>query len=693
MSKTKVDSEIVNESIKPPLAKKIRKELVIHNHVRIDNYYWLNQRDNPEVIEYLNAENNYTAERMKGTEKLQKKLYNEITGRMKPEDSSVPYEDKGFFYYSRYEGGKEYPIYCRKKENLDAEEEIMLNVNEMAKGFSFFNVVGISISPDNKLIAFGVDSLSRRIYDIHFKDLTTGAMLPDKIKNTTGRVEWANNNKTIYYSTKDKTLRPYKIFKHNLGSSQNDDVEIFHEKDETFGVYISKTKSGKYLLIESYSTVSTEFRFLDADEPEGEFKVIQSRERNLEYSVYHLNDKFMIRTNLGAKNFRLMETSINETNKEHWNEIIPHRDNVFLEDVEVFNDYLCLQERENGVTKLRVINKNDESEHYINFDEETIVTYISTNKKINSKKLRYYYSSLTTPSSTYDYDMETKEKLLLKQEEVLGDFDSKNYKSERLYATAKDGAKIPISLVYKKGVVHNGDNPLLLYGYGSYGISTDPYFNSVRLSLLNRGFVFAIAHIRGGQELGRKWYEDGKLLKKKNSFTDFITCAEYLMDENYTNRNKLFALGGSAGGLLMGAVLNMRPDLFRGVVAAVPFVDVVTTMLDDSIPLTTGEFDEWGNPNLKKYYDYILSYSPYDNVEAKEYPAILVTTGLHDSQVQYWEPAKWVAKLREMKTDNNLLLLHTDMDSGHSGASGRFEKYKDTVLEYTFMLNLLGISE
>jgi len=678
----------------PPVAEKIKKELTIHGDTRIDNYFWIRERENPKVIDYLNAENAYTDSMMAHTKDFQKNLFDEIVGRIKKDDSTVPYKRNGYFYYTRYEEGGEYPIYCRKKENMDTDEEIMLNINEMAKDYSFYQVRSLRVSEDNKILAYGVDTVSRRKYTIYFKDLTTGELLPDKIAVTTGSSTWANDNKTIYYSTKDpETLRSDKIYRHTLGTEQTDDKLVFEEKDETFGAFVYKTKSKKYLMMGSYSTLSTEYQFASADEINPEFKIIQPREKDLEYDVSHFEDKFYIRTNLNAKNFRLMETSVKNTGKDNWKEIIPNRDDVLLEGVDIFKNYLVLSERKSGLTELRIINQTDKSEYYLDFGEEAYLAYTSTNLEFDTEILRYGYTSMTTPNSTFDYNMITKEKSLLKMDEVLGDFDHENYEGKRLYATAGDGTKIPISLVYKKGVELNGDNPLLLYAYGSYGYSIDPNFRSSRLSLLDRGFVYAIAHIRGGQEMGRYWYEDGKLLKKKNTFTDFIDCSEFLIAEKYTNKDKIFAMGGSAGGLLMGVISNMRPDLYKGIVAQVPWVDVITTMLDSSIPLTTSEYDEWGNPNDKEYYDYMLSYSPYDQVKAQDYPNMLVTTGLHDSQVQYFEPTKWVAKLRASKTNNNLLILKIDMDTGHGGASGRFDRYKETALEYAFMFDLLGITE
>jgi len=681
------------KSAEAPVAEKKSHEMTIHGDTRVDNYFWMNQRENEEVIAHLNAENDYTDKMMKHTEKLQKKLYKEIVGRIKQDDESVPYKYNGYYYYSRYEEGGEYPIYARKQDNLDNSEEILLNVNEMAVGHEFYQVNGLNVSMDNNLLAFGVDTVSRRKYTIHFKDLATGEIFEENIPNTTGGSVWANDNKTLYYTVKDNTLRPHKIFKHILRTDPANDVEIYHESDYTFGTYVYKSKSDKYIIIGSESTLSSEYRYLDADSPEGDFTIFNPREDNHEYSISHFEDKFYIVTNWKAKNFRLMETPISATSDFNWTEVIPHHNDVLLEDIDIFRNYLVVSERSNGLAQLKIINQHDDSEHYMEFDEDAYFAYTSDNHEFNTDLLRFRYTSLTTPNTTYDYGMNTKEREMLKQTEVVGKFDTNDYQSERHFAIAEDGTKIPISLVYKKGLKKDGTNPVLLYGYGSYGYSMEAYFSSNRLSLLDRGFVFAIAHIRGGEEMGRYWYEDGKLLKKKNTFTDFIDCAEYLIDEQFTNPEKLFAVGGSAGGLLVGAVANMAPELFKGIVAAVPFVDVVTTMLDDTIPLTTGEYDEWGNPNNKEYYDYMLSYSPYDNVIEQNYPAMLVTTGLHDSQVQYFEPAKWVAKLRELKTDDNLLVFKINMDVGHGGASGRFERYKEIALEYAFMLDQIGLKK
>jgi oligopeptidase B len=681
------------DGIVPPKAEKVPKILTIHDHTRIDNYYWLNQRENPKVLEYLEAENDYRNAVLKPTEKLQKKIFEEIIDRIKQEDESVPYFDNGYYYYWRYQEDQEYPLHARKRGRLDAREEIMLNTPEMAKGHGYYSVIGLNVSENNQFLSFGADTVSRRKYTIYFKDFQRGVLLKDELQNTTGYVVWANDNQTVFYTTKDSTLRPYKVWRHQLGTDPAEDVEIYHEKDNTFEVGAYKTLSDKYIVLASYHTLSSEMRLIDADDPAKACVIFNPREKDHEYQVFHHMDKFYVLTNWNAKNFRLMITEKNKTAKQYWQEVIPHRSEVLLENVLVFKNFLVLGERKDGIRQIRIINLNDGSDFYIDFQEEAYVASTSDNFVFDTHVLRYEFTSLTTPLSTFDYDMLSKEKTLLKVEEVGGKFESNNYLSERIWAKVRDSAAVPISLVYPKDLKKDGQNPLLLYGYGSYGISRDPYFDAARLSLLDRGFIFAIAHIRGGTEMGRSWYENGKLLNKKNTFYDFIDCAEFLIAKKYTSPEKLFAMGGSAGGLLMGAVVNMRPDLFKGIIAAVPWVDVVTTMLDESIPLTTAEFDEWGNPKDKKYYDYMLSYSPYDNVTAQDYPALFVTTGLHDSQVQYFEPTKWVAKLRDLKTDNNLIVLDVDMESGHGGTSGRFKRHKRTAMEYAFMLNLLGIKE
>ena len=677
------DIQLPNDFKNPPEAKKIETLLEKHGDKRIDNYYWLNDREDPEVIQYLEAENKYTKETLKHTEDFQKRLYDEMIGRIKQTDESVPYKSNGFWYYTRFEEKKEYPIYCRKKDLLDNAEELLLDVNVLAEGNAYMDVAGMSISADNKILAYGTDTLSRRIYTIYFKNLETGELLNDTIENTTGGCSWAADNEHVFYSVKDEqTLRSFQIYRRKLGIKDSD--LVFEEKDETFNAFVYKSKSKKYLIIGSDSTLTSEYRILEADNPKGEFRIFEPRNRGHEYGIAHFEDKFYVTSNHNAQNFKLMVTPESKTGMKNWKEVIAHRPETLLEGVDLFTNYMVVEERTNGLIQMRVINQTDQTEHYLDFGEEAYSAGSSVNPDFDTEWMRFSYTSLTTPSSVYDYNLKTHEKKLLKQQEVVGGYNSEEYKTERHYALAADGTKVPISLVYKKSFSKSSGNPLLLYGYGSYGATMDVYFSSVRLSLLDRGFTFAIAHIRGGQEMGRQWYEDGKLLNKKNTFTDFI-------NEKYTSPVHLYAMGGSAGGLLMGAVVNLSPQLWHGIVAQVPFVDVVTTMLDDTIPLTTGEYDEWGNPHEKHFYDYIKTYSPYDNIDAKEYPTMLVTTGLHDSQVQYWEPAKWVAKLRELKTDKNKILLFTNMEAGHGGASGRFERFKEVALEYAFLLDLEGI--
>lgn len=674
-----------------PIAKINPKLLEKHGDKRTDNYFWLNDRENPEVIDYLNQENAYYNSMTASTKPFQETLFEEMKGRIKEDDSSVPYFYNGYYYITRFEKDKGYPIYSRKKGSLTAKEEILFDCNEMAEGHSFFQLGGLSISPDNKFATFGVDVVGRRIFTIQIKDLETGEIRPEKIEKVSGSSVWANDNATIFYTRQDEvTLRTDKVFKHILGSNVADDVLVFNEKDETFHVSISKEKSRKYIVIGSSSTLTTEYRTLLSDTPDGEFKVFQKRSRGLEYTMAHYGDSFYIVTNKDkAFNFKLMKTPENATEKENWTDVIPHRKDVLLEEIEIFKNFLVVEERSNGLNKIKIMPWNGKGAYYLPFDSETYAAYTTTNVDFDTEILRYGYQSLATPSSVIDFNMTTKVKTVLKEQQVLGGkFDKENYTEERIWATAQDGKKVPISMVYKKGLSKDGKNPLLLYAYGSYGASMDAYFSSSRLSLLDRGFIFAIAHIRGGEDLGRDWYEDGKLLKKKNTFTDFIDCSKFVINQKYTSPEHLYAEGGSAGGLLMGAIINMAPELYHGVIAQVPFVDVITTMLDDSIPLTTGEYDEWGNPNDKKYYDYMKSYSPYDNIETKAYPNMYVSTGLHDSQVQYWEPAKWVAKLRFMKTDKNLLFLDTNMDAGHGGASGRFEALKEVAKEFSFLLDL-----
>lgn len=692
----------MNTDVKSPVAEKQPKELIIHNDTRIDNYFWMRlsdeqknaeEKDNQtqKVYDYLNKENDYHDSVMEHTNDFKESLFEEMKGRIKEADESVPYFKNKYFYISRFEKGNQYPIYARKKLNLEAAEEIMFDVNKEAKGHDYFQLAGLNVSPNNKLVAFSVDTVSRRQYVLSVKNLETGEIYPGKIENTSGGSVWANDNKTLFYVKKDPvTLRSEKIFRHILGTDASEDVEVYHEKDETFGTYVYKTKSQQFIVIGSYSNVSNEYRVVSADDPKGEFKLIQKRERDLEYSISHYGNDFYIQTNKdGAKNFKLMKTSLKNTEKEHWVDVIPHREETLLEDVSIFKEYLVIEERTNGLSKIRIKRWDGTEDYYLPFDEETYSAGVYANPEFDTEIIRYSYNSFTTPTSVIDFNMKDQSKEIKKEQEVLGgEFDKSNYKSERIWAPANDGKKVPISLVYHKDTKLSEETPLLQYAYGSYGHTISDGFSTTRLSLLDRGFVYAIAHVRGSQYLGREWYDEGKMLHKKNTFTDFIDCSNYLIEQKYTSSSHLYAMGGSAGGLLMGAILNMKPELYNGIVAAVPFVDVVSTMLDETIPLTTGEYDEWGNPKEKKYYDYILSYSPYDQVKAKEYPNILVTTGLHDSQVQYWEPAKWVAKLRDLKKDTNILIMHTNMDAGHGGASGRFDSLKETARDYTFFLAL-----
>ncbi|MFA5706006.1 MAG: S9 family peptidase [Candidatus Neomarinimicrobiota bacterium] len=675
------------KSPEAPVAKRIDKILSIHEHKRTDPYYWLNERENPEVIAYLEAENAYTETIMKDTRKLQRKLYKEMVSRIPQDDVSVPYRMNGYLYYERYESGKEYPVYCRKTDE-NAPEELLLDVNVLAKNYAYYHVSGLYVSPDNSILAFGEDTLSRRQYTLRFLDLKSGEFLPDQIPNTPGGLAWANDNKTVFYNTKDETLRPCRTLRHLLGTPSANDELVYEEKENTFYHQVYRSRSGRYIMLTSQSTLTSEYQFIDADMPATAPRMVQKRIRGMEYHPVDVGSVFYILTNYRAKNFKLVAAPVNTAERKNWKDIVQHREDVLLERAEFFKDRYVLQERSQAQARLRILSYDGKSDEYIHFEEEVYDIYIGVNREFHSGRLRFVYESMTTPSSTYDQDLISGARELRKQRKVLGDFSPENYETRRLWADARDGARIPLSLVYRKGTALDGSAPLVLYGYGSYGINMDPYFSTVRLSLLDRGFIYVIAHIRGGQEMGRYWYEDGKLLKKMNSFTDFIDCADYLVQEKYTNYHKLVAMGGSAGGLLMGAVANLAPEKFTAIIAQVPFVDVITTMLDESIPLTTSEYDEWGNPNVKEYYDYMLQYSPYDNVEAKYYPHMLITTGLHDSQVQYWEPAKWTAKLRSLKRDNNLLLLKTEMDYGHGGASGRFKVYEEIAFEYAYILKV-----
>ena len=684
----------MSKKIAPPIAKITPHTIEKHGHSRTDDYYWINNRENPEVIDYLNKENEFYHQETAHTKDFQKTLFDEMKARIKEDDESVPYYYNGYFYITRFEKGKDYPIHSRKKGSLTADEEIMFDCNEMAVGHTYFSLSGLSVSEDNQWIAYGTDTVSRRQYTIQIKNLHTGEILPVKLENTTAGSTWASDNKTLFYSRKEEiTLRSDKIFKHKLGSKSEEDTMVFHEKDETYDVSVYKSKSRKYIIITSSSTLTSEYRTVLAETPDKKFNIFQKRTRGLEYSISHYGDSFYIVTNKDkATNFKVMKTDEDKTSKENWVDLIPHREDVLLEDIDIFASFLVVSERFNGLNKIRIMPWNGKGEYYLPFESETYTAITTTNIDFDTELLRYSYQSLATPSSAIDFNMRTQEKTILKEHEVLGGkFDKNNYAEERIWATAKDGTQIPISMIYKKGMLKNGANPFLLYAYGSYGATMDCYFSSVRLTLLDRGFIYAIAHIRGGEDLGRPWYENGKLLKKKNTFTDFIDCSKHVIAQNYTSPKHLYAEGGSAGGLLMGAIVNLAPKLYNGVIAQVPFVDVVTTMLDETIPLTTGEYDEWGNPNQKRYYNYMLSYSPYDNVVAQDYPNMYISTGLHDSQVQYWEPAKWIAKLRVLKTDNNKLYLDTNMEAGHGGASGRFEAIKEIAKEFSFLLDLEGI--
>jgi oligopeptidase B len=685
--------KMTTNGLAAPHAQKKPFPMTIHNHTRIDDYYWLNNRENPEVIDYLNAENTYTEKVMAPIASQKESLFEEMKARIKEKDESVPYKDGSYFYYSKFIEGGEYPVYCRKYKTLDATEEIMLDGNEMAKGKTYFQIGGFEVSDNEDILAYGEDTISRRNYTLKFKNLKTGQIYPESIENTEGgSYAWADDNKTFFYVIRDQqTLLGNKVYRHVLGTNPKSDVLVFEEKNNQYYMGIGRMKSKKYIAIFSEQNgIATEYQLIKASQPNENPKTFLKRKNGLEYYIEHFENKFFIRTNLAnSYNYQLMEVEESMGgNPKNWKTKIPHRPDVYLEGLEIFKNHLVLQERKEGLIQLRIIHQKTNEEHFLDFGEPTYDAYIGTNSEFDTEILRFGYNSMTTPNSTYDYDMANKTKILKKEQEVLGGFDKTNYKTERIYAISRDGVKVPISIVYHKNTKLDGTSPLLQYAYGSYGASMDASFSSTRLSLLDRGFVYAICHIRGGQEMGRQWYEEGKMFKKINTFNDFVDCSKILIEKKYTSKDKLFAMGGSAGGLLMGAIINQAPELYKGVIAAVPFVDVVTTMLDETIPLTTGEFEEWGNPKNQKSYDYMLSYSPYDNVSKKKYPNMLVTTGLHDSQVQYWEPAKWVSKLRDFKTDNNILLLHTDMTSGHGGASGRFSALKNTALMYTFLLDL-----
>ncbi len=683
----------IQAEVGPPLAKIEPQVDTLFGQERIDNYYWLRQRNNPEVIDYLKAENAYTETVMKPTEKLQDKLYQEMVARIKETDLSVPVKRDDYYYYSRTEKGKQYKIYCRKKGSLESEEEILLDVNQLAQGKDYMYLGIYEVSPDHNLLAYAFDTTGGERYTLRVKDLKTGELFPDVIDSVSTSFQWANDNQTFFYTIPDEAWRPYKLYRHLLGDEVENDVLVYHEPDDAFYLSIDKSKSMQYLFINLGSMTTTEVHYLNADDPIGKFKLVHPRQQEMEYYLHHHDDKFYIVTNDNAKNFKLMQAPISNPSKRNWKEVIPHRDKVKLDQIEVFKDFLVLYERENGLKQITIMDFFTNKTYRVEFPEPVYTFWPESNPDYNSQLLRFNYSSFITPRSVFDYNMKTKKRELKKQDEILGGYDPEQYQSEQIFATANDGTRIPISLVYRKGMVKDGNNPLYLYAYGAYGLSTEPYFSSNRVSLLDRGFIFAMTHVRGGGEMGRYWYDDGKLLHKKNTFTDFLATSEHLITEKYTSSEKLVICGISAGGLTIGTVVNMRPELFKVVIADVPFVDLINTMLDPSIPLTVIEYEEWGNPHKKEYYDYMLSYSPYDNVQVKEYPNMLILAGLNDTRVQYWEPAKWTAKLRAMKTDNNRLLLKTNMGAGHGGVSGRYQQIKEMAFEYAFILDILGIKE
>ncbi len=691
------NKKIVWPNVMAPMAAVYPHVRNIHDDAVRDDYYWMidyfkKGEKAQEVIDYLEKENDYTSLMLQDTVDLQEDLFHELKSRIKEKDESVPYFKNGYYYYSRTEEGKQYFKFCRKKGTLEGEEEVLLDVDQLAQGHAYYTAKGFSVSPDNRLLAFSVDTVSRREYTIFIKNIETGEIYHDQIKNTEGAAIWGNDNLTLFYTAKNPiTLLSERIMRHTLGSDTKADVAVYEEKDNTNYIAVGKSKNGKYIIINSEGTLSSEIWILNADLPQSEFRVFQPRIHNVLYSVIALDDRFLILTNDEAINFQIMQCPLDRTERGNWQTFIDHRPDVLVSDIKEFKGFLAIAERKNGLTQLAIYNLNSQQQHYLDFGEVTYTVYPAINVEYNSDKLRYGYTSLVTPSSVYEYDMAKQEKVLLKQQEILGGYDQAAYISERVFATVRDGIQVPISIVYKKGTKLDGSAPLLQYAYGSYGASMDPTFSSNRLSLLDRGFIYALAHIRGGEEMGRQWYEDGKMMHKMNTFYDFVDCGKYLIDRHYCTPEHLYAQGGSAGGLLMGVVANIAPELYHGIIAQVPFVDVVNTMLDDTIPLTTNEYDEWGNPNEKEAYSYMKAYSPYENIEAKEYPNLLVTTGLHDSQVQYFEPAKWVAKLRATKTGGTVLLLKTDMDYGHGGASGRFDYLKEIALEYAFLFKLEGL--
>lgn len=676
----------------PPKAAKITKEINVHGKTLTDNYYWLRDKTNPDVINYLKNENEYAVKVMSGTEQLQEKLYNEMVSRIQETDLSVPVKEDDYYYYSRTEKGKQYSIHCRKKGSLTAPEEILINENILAEGKAYFDLGNYDISPDHNLMAYSIDTSGYETFTIYIKDLRTGKLLTDEIKNASTGFAWANDNKTFFYTTLNEIQQADKVWKHTLGQSQNDEL-IYQEKDNAYFLHLDKTRDKSTILISLGSKDESELWLMDANKPDQKPNLLKKRSKNFEYYLESHGDNYFIWTNDKAINFKIMTVSKSNPGYKNWKEFLPYNENIRITGVDPFKNYLVIHERSEGLTKMKIYHFADKTVQYVDFPEKVYSYYPNSNPDFNSNKFRLTYTSLITPSTVFDYEIQTKKFELLKETPVLGGYDKTNYVSEQIFATAKDGTKIPISIVYKKGLKKSGNNPALLYAYGSYGYSMDPYFSSTRLSLLDRGFVYALAHIRGGGEMGEMWYKDGKMLKKKNTFTDFISSAEQLISDKFTDKDHLVIEGGSAGGLLMGAVNNMRPDLFKIVLAEVPFVDVINTMMDPTIPLTVAEYTEWGNPNTKKYFDYMLSYSPYDNVTSKNYPNMLVRAGLSDPRVAFWEPAKWTAKLRDLKTDNNILILVTNMDAGHGGASGRYSQLKDKAFDYAFIFKILDIKE
>ncbi|HMA68736.1 MAG TPA: S9 family peptidase [Candidatus Mcinerneyibacterium sp.] len=675
--------------ITPPDVKKDKHVTKKHGHKLVDNYYWLRNKENKDVINYIKKENHYTKRKMRYTKEFQDKIYDEIIARIQETDLTVPYKFGDYYYYSRTEKGKNYRIYCRKKNSLDNKEEIILDVNKLAKNYDYYDVGFYEISPDHNLLAFSYDTDGSERYSLKIKNLKTGEYLEDQIDNI-GSFEWVNDNQTFYYTVLDEAKRPHKLYRHKIGTEVKNDKLLFTENDDKYWMWVSSSKSRDYIFLGLGSKVTSEIHFVSADKPDDNFKLIKKREQGVEYYLDHHGDYFYIITNKNAINYKIMRTSVNNYREYNWETFIPHNKNVYITDFELFKNFMVVSERNNSYEKLKVINFDGKKTHYINFSEKVYTYWLGDNPDYDSNKLRLTYTSMVTPRTVYDYNMESK-KLELKKKYKVNNYDKNNYKTERIFIKSHDGTEVPISLVYDKNLKLDGTNPLYLYGYGAYGSSMDPYFSYSRVSLLKRGFIFAMAHVRGGSEMGKKWYDDGKLLNKKNTFKDFIACAEKLIEKNYTSKDKLVISGGSAGGLLMGAVLNMRPDLFETAIVSVPFVDVINTMLDPTIPLTVPEYEEWGNPNEKKYFEYMLSYSPYDNIKKQDYPNILVTGGLNDPRVQYWEPVKYTAKLRDKKTDDNILLLKINMGSGHQGSSGRYDWYKEIAFDYAFIFKTLNL--